>query len=148
MWRQALGDAGFEAAEVLGPDESDASRTPDKGVIVAQGPAQVKESPGLWILAVDQGGLAAKLSAELAARNQTVVLASSEAPEGETPVAVGPGVFRAAVEMDQRESWRALVTGLPDGLTLSGVVHLAALDGHGAHATWPTPMRPPPAAYG
>ena len=38
VWRQALGQAGFQAAEVLGPDESDASRTPDKGVIVAQGP--------------------------------------------------------------------------------------------------------------
>ena len=135
VWRQALGDAGFEAAEVLGPDESDASRTPDKGVIVAQGPAQVKESPGLWILVADQGGLAAKLSAELAVRNQTVVMASSEGPEEERPAAAGPGIFRAAVEMDQRESWRTLVTGLPDGVPLSGVVHLAALDGHGAQAT-------------
>ena len=135
VWRQALGEAGFQAAEVLGPDESDASRTPDKGVIVAQGPARVKESPGLWVLAADQGGLAAKLSAELAARNQTVVLACSDAPEEERPAAAGPGVFRAAVEMDQRESWRALVTGLPDDMPLSGVVHLGALDGHGAQAT-------------
>ena len=135
VWRQALGQAGFQAAEVLGPDESDASRTPDKGVIVAQGPAQVKESSGLWILAADNGGVAAKLAAELAARNQRVVLASSEAPEDEGPAAAGPGVFRTAVEMDRRESWRALVTRLPEGAPLSGVVHLVGLDGHGAQAT-------------
>ena len=135
VWRQALGQAGFQAAEVLGPDESDASRTPDKGVIVAQGPAEVKESPGLWILAADNGGVAAKLAAELAARNQTVVLASSEAPEEERPVKAGPGVFRTAVDMDQREFWRALVTGLPGEVPLSGVVHLVGLDGHGAQAT-------------
>ena len=135
VWRHALGQAGFQAAEVLGPDESDPSRTPDKGVIVAQGPAEVKESPGLWILAADQGGLAATLSTELAARNQTVVLAGCEAPEEEGPAAVGPGVFRTAVEMNQRESWRALVTSLPDDLPLCGVVHLAGLDGRGAQAT-------------
>ena len=135
VWRHALGQAGFQAAEVLGPDESDPSRTPDKGVIVAQGPAEVKEPPGLWILAADQGGLAATLSTELAARNQTVVLAGCEAPDEVGPAGAGPGVFRTAVEMNQRESWRALVTSLPDDLPLSGVVHLAGLDGRGAQAT-------------
>ena len=134
VWRQALGNVGFEAVEVLGPDESDASRTPDKGVIVAQGPAVVMEPAGAWVLAADQGGLAAKLAADLAARNQTVVLASSEVPEDERAVA-GPGVFRTAVEMDQRESWRAIASTLPGDVPLSGVVHLAGLDGHGAQAT-------------
>ena len=61
VWRQALGNVGFEAVEVLGPDESDASRTLDKGVIVAQGPAAVMEPAGAWVLAADQGGLAAKV---------------------------------------------------------------------------------------
>ncbi len=135
VWRQALGNVGFEAVEVLGPDESDASRTPDKGVIVAQGPAAVTEPAGAWVLAADQGGLAAKLATDLAARNQTVVLASSEAPEDERPAAAGPGVFRTAVETDQRESWRAIASRLPDDVPLSGVVHLAGLDGHGAQAT-------------
>ena len=134
VWRQALGDAGFEAAEVLGPDESDPSRTPDKGVIVAQGPARVTEPAGVWVLAADRGGLAAKLAADLAARSQTVVLAGSEAPEDGKPAAAGPGVFRTAVEMDRRESWQSLLAGLPDGAPLSGVVHLAGLDGHGAQA--------------
>ena len=135
VWRQALGNVGFEGVEVLGPDESDASRTPDKGVIVAQGPAVVMEPAGAWVLAADQGGLAAKLATDLAARNQTVVLASNEVPEDERSAAAGPGVFRTAVEMEQRESWRAIVASLPDDVPLSGVVHLAGLDGHGAQAT-------------
>ncbi|MYF24779.1 MAG: SDR family NAD(P)-dependent oxidoreductase [Nitrospira sp. SB0678_bin_10] len=135
VWRQALGDSGFTGAEVLGVDESDTSRTPDKGVIVAQGPAEVKEPRGVWVLAGDRGGLAGKLAADLAARNQTVVLASRQAPENETPAIAAPGVVEKAVEMEQRESWRSLMESLPKDEPLSGVVHLAALDGHGAEAT-------------
>ena len=37
--------------------------------------------------------------------------------------------------MDQRESWRAIAASLPDDVPLSGIVHLAGLDGHGAQAT-------------
>ena len=132
VWRRALGDAGFTEAEVLGVDES--AGTPDKGVIVAQGPAEVKEPRGVWVLAGDRGGLAAKLAAGLVARNQTVVLAGEEAPEDGRPAAAGPGVFEKAVEMEQRESWRSLMENLPGDEPLSGVVHLAALDGHGAGA--------------
>ena len=40
VWRQALGDAGFEGAEVLGVDDSYTHEMLDKGVIVAQGPAR------------------------------------------------------------------------------------------------------------
>ena len=134
VWRQALGDAGFTGAEVLGVDESDSSRTPDKGVIVAQGPAEVKEPRGVWVLAGDRGGLAAKLAADLAARNQTVVLASSDAPENGKPAPPGLGVVEKTVDMEQRESWRSLMESLPGDEPLSGVVHLAALDGHGAGA--------------
>ena len=135
VWRQALGNVGFEAVEVLGPDESDASRTLDKGVIVAQGPAAVTESAGAWILAADQGGLAAKLATDLAARNQTVVLASSDGPQNGKQVEDSSGVIRTTVDMEQRESWRAIASTLPDDVPLSGVVHLAGLDGHGAQAT-------------
>ncbi len=133
VWRQALGDSGFTGAEVLGVDES--TGTPDKGVIVAQGPAEVKEPRGVWVLAGDRGDLATKLAADLAARNQTVVLASSEAPENERPTTAEPGVVEKAVEMEQRESWRSLMESLPKDEPLSGVVHLVALDGHGAQAT-------------
>ena len=132
VWRQALGDAGFTGAEVLGVDES--AGTPDKGVIVAQGPEEVKEPRGVWVLAGDRGGLTGKLAADLVARNQTVVLASSEAPEDGRP-AVAPGVVEKAVEMERRESWRSLMESLPKDEPLSGVVHLAALYGRGAGAT-------------
>ena len=115
IWSQALSDSGFESVEVLGVDASTTYEMLDKGVIVAQGPAQVTESPGAWILAADDGGVAQEVAAELSARNQTVVLADRNAVES-------------------RESWRSLIEDLPEGVPLSGVVHLLALDGHGPQA--------------
>ena len=135
VWRRALADAGFTGAEVLGVDESDTSVTPDKGVIVAQGPADVKESPGAWVVTGDGGDLGSELAADLAARNQTVVLANGAAPDGEIPSVNGPGVFEIAVEPERRESWGSVLAGLPADLPFSGVVHLASLDGHGTTAT-------------
>ena len=135
VWRRALGDAGFAEAVVLGVDESDTDRVLDKGVIVAQGPAQVKEAPGAWVLAADQGGLAQQLAADLAARNQTVILAGSEMPENGRPSTAGPGIFPATVEPEQRASWQALMESLPADVPFNGVVHLMGLDGHGPQAT-------------
>ena len=63
VWRQALGDAGFGEVEVLGGSRSDAASTPEKGVILAQGPAEVKETAGVWVLAGDQCGVADELAA-------------------------------------------------------------------------------------
>ncbi|MXW29533.1 MAG: SDR family NAD(P)-dependent oxidoreductase, partial [Chloroflexi bacterium] len=116
VWRQALGDAGFVGAEVLGVEAS-ASAEPDRGVIMAQGPAEVMEPAGVWVLAGDSRGVAEGLAAALSARNQTVVLAGPE------------------VEPESRESWRSLFEGLPADVPLNGVVHLMALDGHGQDAT-------------
>ncbi|MCY4582828.1 MAG: SDR family NAD(P)-dependent oxidoreductase, partial [Chloroflexi bacterium] len=116
VWRQALGDAGFVEAEVLGVEAS-ASAEPDRGVIMAQGPAEVMEPPGAWIVAGDRGGVGDELAAALTSRNQTVVLAGAD------------------VEPESRESWRSLLEGLPADLPLNGVVHLMALDGHGPDAT-------------
>ena len=135
LWRQALGEAGFEEAEVLGPDEPAPPEMLDKGVIVARGPAEVTEPPGVWVLIGDQNGVAEELAAELAARNQTVVLASGEAPEDSTSVAVGSAALKTAVDRESRESWRSLIAGLPGDAPFNGVVHLQALEGHGAHAT-------------
>ena len=120
VWRQALGDAGFAGAEVLGVDESDTSVTPDKGIIVAQGPAEVKEPQGAWVVTGDPDGLGSRLAADLAARNQVVVTAD------------GAG---ATVEPERRESWCALLGNLPEDVPFSGVVHLASLEGRGATAT-------------
>ena len=131
VWRQALGDAGFEDIAILGFDESDPNANPDRGVIVAQGPAEVAESEGLWLLAADRGGLAVDLATELAAHNQTVVLAGPEGPSA----ADGAGVTGALVEAAQRDSWKSLLDDLPADVPLAGIVHLAGLDGHGALAT-------------
>ncbi len=116
VWRRALADAGFTEAVVLGVGESDADRMPDKGVIVARGPEQVREAPGAWILAADDGGVAERLAAEMTARNQTVVVADGK-------------------DGGDRESWRSLIENLPEDVPFHGAVHLAALDGHGECAT-------------
>ena len=135
VWRQALGDAGFGEVEVLGGSRSDAASTPEKGVILAQGPAEVKETAGVWVLAGDQCGVADELADELATRNQTVVLVSDRAQsDGESPEK-DRAVIKATVETQNRESWRSLLEGLPAEVPLGGIVHLAALDGRGADAT-------------
>ena len=131
IWRQALGDAGFGEVEVLGVDESGTAGQPDRGVIVAQGPEEITEQGGAWILAADKGGVAAELAAELAARNQTVVLAGND----DLRVEEGSKVIKKTIDMEQREAWRSLLKELPDDVPLSGIVHLAALDGHGPQAT-------------
>ena len=135
IWRQALGEAGFTEAEVLGPDEADESITPDKGVIVAQGPAQITETPGVWVLSADHGGVAEELAAHLAERNQTVVLASNGEPGSGAATSANSGVRRTSVDLTSRESWRALIEDLPQDAPFNGVVHLAGLDGCGAEAT-------------
>ena len=66
VWCRALADTGFAESEVLGVDRSAAAGLPDRGVIVAQGPAEVKEATGVWVLAADRGGVAEALAAQLA----------------------------------------------------------------------------------
>ncbi|MDE0361664.1 MAG: beta-ketoacyl synthase N-terminal-like domain-containing protein [Rhodospirillaceae bacterium] len=135
VWRRALGDAGFEAVEILGLDASRPDEMPDRGVIVAKGPVEVSEAPGVWVLAADGGGLAAELASDLAARNQTVFLVTGESPDENRPEAAGAGVFGAGVDFEQRESWGSLLKDLPADAPFNGVVHLAALDGRGPQAT-------------
>ena len=135
VWRRALGDVGFAGVEVLGVDDSFTFEMLDKGVIVAQGPAQVAEPPGLWVLTSDRGGVADELSAALAARNQTVVLAGGEAAENGASAPVGSGIVKTDLDPGSRESWQALLEGLPADVPLNGLVHLAGLDGHGRQAT-------------
>ncbi len=135
VWRQALGDAGFEEVEVLGVDESDPDTTLDKGVIVARGPAGVAEAPGVCVLAADDGDQATELAEELAARNQRVVIVRNESLDGTWPAVGGAGVFTAAVRMEQRQSWRSLLESLPTDVPLKCVVHFVALEGHGEGTT-------------
>ena len=135
VWRQALGDAGFDDIAILGFDESDPDANPDRGVIVAQGPAEVAEAAGFWVVAADRGGLAADLASELASHNQTVVLAGADAPTGGPSAADGASVSEAFVEGARRDSWKSLLEDLPADVPLAGIVHLAGLDGHGAEAS-------------
>ena len=134
VWRRALGNTGFEAVEVLGVDESDPPETMDKGVIVAKGPVRVQESPGTWVLNANEGGLAEEIAGQLAARNQTVILAGAPPSGDEKPVSSQPDVHRVSVDADQRDSWQALLEGLPRDIPFKGVVHCAGLDGRGAEA--------------
>ncbi|MXY14650.1 MAG: SDR family NAD(P)-dependent oxidoreductase [Proteobacteria bacterium] len=134
VWRQALGDAGFDAIEILGVDESETAKLPDRGVIVARGPARVHEAPGMWILMADEGGTASHLAHELADRNQTVVLAGPGFDKAADFKISGPGVHEVYADAIRRESWQHLVEHLPGNLPFSGVVHFAGLDGHGMQA--------------
>ena len=135
VWCRALADTGFTEAEVLGVDRSDATGLPDRGVIVAQGPAEIVLPEGVWVLAADRGGMAAALAAQLVAQNQRVVLAG-DGPEGtDAAVENEAGVVPASVEMERREAWRSLIESLPPDVPFAGVVHLAAQDGHGVEAT-------------
>ena len=134
VWRGAFADAGFEETEVLGIDTSDDGRPLGPGIIVARGPEDVALPPGLWIVAPDRDGAGEALAATLAARHQTVVLAcEDDAADGER--AEGSSVSTTFVRAESRESWRALLDGLPEEPPLQGIVHMAALDGHGARAT-------------
>ena len=130
IWRRALGDAGFGAVEFLGVDDSEGARPPDRGIIMAAGPAEVTLPAGIWVVAADRHGAAAELATELAGRNQTVVLAEPAAASD----AGGSGITRGCVDFQERESWSSLLATLPEDLPLNGIVHLVALDGPDADA--------------
>ncbi|MDE2780959.1 MAG: SDR family NAD(P)-dependent oxidoreductase [Chloroflexota bacterium] len=136
VWKQALADAGFEGSAVLGVDDSCPEEMLDKGVIVAQGPAQVNEPLGQWIVAGD-GPLAHELAAELAAHNQAVVVATGDSSRQGLSPAADPMITETLVERGSREAWQAVIEGLPRDVPFSGLVHLMALDGHGTQATTP-----------
>ena len=135
VWNQSLDEAGFVETSILGPDASDNGHQPDRGVIVAQGPYEVTESPGIWILMSDTSGVAQELAAELGAKNQTVLLADESVGRNIPIDEEISGVNEVSIELDNRKSWRSLLTGLPEGSTVNGIVHLVGVDGHGANAS-------------
>ena len=135
IWRRALSEADFGEVAVVGPDEAESANLPDRVVIVARGPVEVQEPAGVWVLAGDQSETAEDLAEELAARNQIVVLANS----GENSSARSEGeksaVIRTSLEIGNRDSWQSLIENLPQGAPFNGVVHMAALNGHGENAS-------------
>ena len=135
IWRRALADTGFAESHVLGLDKLEVAGLPDRGVIVAQAPEEILLPEGAWILAADQGGVAESLAAQLAARNQYVVLAGDARQDAARPEESGGVIVQRAVEIKRRESWRSLIEGLPAEVNFAGAVHLASLDGRGIRAT-------------
>ncbi len=133
IWRRALLDSGYDEVGFLGTEGADEGGPFGSSVILAQGPAEIAQSPGLWVISSDSGGMSLQLAGELATRNQTVVLAESR-QLSETPVTEGT-IIRKAVAADSRESWQAILEVLPKDIPLQGVLHLNALDGHGPQAT-------------
>ena len=133
-WSRALCDAGFSDVEFLGTCSPDTDEHLGSSVILARGPAEVAPPPGAWVVAADRAGTAEQLAAELASRNQAVLVVRPECDSG-GPLPGTPGVTEAAVKATDREAWRSLLAGLPAEPPLRGVVHLMALDGHGVSAT-------------
>ena len=131
-WTRALTDTGFSNVAFVGPDDSDSPRTLGSSVILAQGPEEVTLSPGIWVLAADQGSATTDLAESLAARGQTVMLAAATSSESSS---ASPAVTRVKVDTAIRDNWRSIFEELPKDIPLKGVVHLAALDGRDTTAT-------------
>ncbi|MYA60939.1 MAG: SDR family NAD(P)-dependent oxidoreductase, partial [Chloroflexi bacterium] len=135
VWKQALSNADFGEVEVLGVDDSFTHQMLDKGVIVAQGPTQVEEPAGAWVVSADRNGVAEALASALTERNQTVLVARRESAVNGRLVDVDSKLISASVDPENRDSWRSVFEQLPADVALNGVVHLQALDGRGAQAS-------------
>lgn len=134
VWCEALTDAGFSDIEFLGSGDRDTDEPLGSSVLIARGPEEVAPPGGIWILAADEGGSAAALAAELAARGQTVVVAGAHTgPTG--ALGEDPDLVAAELDPTQRESWCNLFEGLRTDLPLKGIVNLIALDGHRSEAS-------------
>ena len=116
VWRSALSNVGFGEIEILGTQDTGGEELADRGVILAQGPAQVTERAGVWVLAqsAPQTVEIDEVRRTLEAANQTVVLADADG---------------------DRSSWHALAENLPADLPLHGVLNLTALSGCGPDAS-------------
>ena len=135
-WRSALNDTGFGEVEIVGMDEHDSDMPVDKCVILASNTAPVIDSPGTWVLVADKNGLAKKLAVQLADRNQTVLLATTEIEVNGEQVTGGTRINQQGIDLENRESWCSLVNSLSGNAPLlQGVVHLVAVDGSGVEAT-------------
>ena len=133
IWRQALLDSGYGEVSFLGTEGADEGGPFGSSVFLAQGPTEIAQPPGLWVIHSDASDVGFQLAGELATRNQAVVLAESTERSG-TPE-IDRNVVRRPVAADSRESWQALLEELPKDIQFQGVLHLGALDGRGPQAT-------------
>ena len=129
VWRQALADTGYVDSAFLGGEDYEGMGPLGAGVVLGEAPSEVVWPAGVWLLAGDTSDTLSQLSDGLASLNQAVVLVG-----GGAGAATGRSVIHASVDAEDRESWRALMEGLPGDAPLRGVVHAYALEGHGRHA--------------
>ena len=133
-WIRALADTSFSDVEFIGPESLESTTTLGSSIIVARGPDEIALSPGIWVLAANRSIAANGLAESLSARGQTVILAASEHPSQDSSSA-NSYVTTAKINTTLRDEWKTLFGALPKDLPLKGVVHMAALDGHGATAS-------------
>ena len=135
VWKTALADAGFASAAVLGVETAGAGGEPDRGVILAQGPARVSEAPGVWAIASAGDSTGDRLAIALAERDQTVLLVGGDSDRLPAPARANAGLVAIpGADVSDRGAWRALLADLPAPGKLAGVVHAVALEGCGADA--------------
>ncbi len=133
-WTRALTDTSFSDVEYIGPESLESTTTLGSSIIVARGPDEITFSPGIWVLAANRSIAANGLAESLSARGQTVILAAAEHPSPASSSA-NSYVTTAKINTTLRGEWKTLFGTLPKDLPLKGVVHMAALDGHGATAS-------------
>jgi acyl transferase domain-containing protein/NADPH:quinone reductase-like Zn-dependent oxidoreductase len=133
VWRRALADTGYVESAVLGGEGGADERPLGSGVILAEGPREVKRPAGVWVVAGGERTFSQDMASALAQQNQTVVLASPEPEIAKTEGA--KGIRHETVEPDDRNSWRRVLESLPGNLPLTGVVHCFATEGHGVQAS-------------
>jgi len=143
-WREQPLDGSVPAADFLtspatvaGQSRTLAEHLADRDVEAADRVTLLRDLKRLsqaYVVSADGAGTAEQLAAELASRNQTVLLVRAEGDAG-GPSPEVPGVTTAVLEPSDREAWRSLLEGLPEESPLRGVVHLNALDGRAASAT-------------
>ena len=109
LWTQALAGSGFGEAEVLPAGFDDHGRAV-QGVLLARAPETLSEAPGVWVVAAEGPHTAQRLAATLAARRQTVVLASAETGPAEAGSAIRP----LQLDLTRREAWRSVFEDLPN----------------------------------
>ena len=133
VWRRALADSGYVESAVLCGEGGIDERPLGSGVILAEGPREVKWPAGVWVVAGGWDTLPRELASRLAEKNQTVVLTVTESETGRGDDSTG--IQHEKVRPHDRDSWRHLLDDLPEGLPLLGVVHCYATEGHGVQAT-------------
>ena len=125
IWRRALKDAGYADSVVFGSETITETSGPlGSGTIVAQAPKELTLRPGTWVVERDQAHIGDRLIDWLKSLDQQVIvtsLNSSTDDHGTSTICHGdlPTVLDA----------------IPADEPLRGVIHLAALDGHGIDAT-------------